>query len=69
MTSKTFEVPNIGCAGCVAAITNELSDISGVHAVNGDVASKSVRIEFEAPATLRSIAAALADIGYPAESR
>ena len=65
MTSKTFEVPNIGCAGCVAAITNELSDISGVHAVNGDVANKSVRIEFEAPATWEAIVATLTEIEYP----
>ena len=42
MTSKTFEVPNIGCAGCVAAIKMELEDLSGVQSVSGDVPSSFI---------------------------
>ncbi|MCY3780856.1 MAG: heavy-metal-associated domain-containing protein [Chloroflexi bacterium] len=65
MTSKTFEVPNIGCAGCVAAIKMELEDLSGVQAVSGDVPSKTIRIEFDAPATWDNIVQSLKEIDYP----
>ncbi|MBZ0282190.1 MAG: cation transporter, partial [Anaerolineae bacterium] len=30
MESKTFQVPNIGCDGCVRTIKTEVSQISGV---------------------------------------
>ncbi len=65
MTNKSFEVPNIGCAGCVAAIKTELEDLSGVQSVSGDVSSKTIQIEFEAPATQDSIVVALTAIDYP----
>lgn len=65
MTSKTFEVPNIGCAGCVQAIKNELGDLNGVQSVTGDVASKSIQIEFEAPASWEGIVQTLNEIDYP----
>ena len=64
MTSKTFEVPNIGCAGCVQAITNELSDLDGVASVNGDVSSKTVHIEYAPPATWEGIVESLKAIDY-----
>jgi copper chaperone CopZ len=64
MTSKTFEVPNIGCAGCVQAIKNELSDLDGVASVSGDVSSKTMHIEYAPPATWESIVATLKEIDY-----
>ena len=65
MTSKTFEVPNIGCAGCVQAITNELGELSGVQCVSGDLPSKTIAIEFDAPASWDSIAQTLREMNYP----
>lgn len=65
MTSKTFEVPNIGCAGCVQAIKNELSDHDGVASVSGDVSSKTMYIEFAPPATWEGIVETLQEIDYP----
>ena len=65
MTNKTFEVPNIGCAGCVQAIKNELGEIGGVSAVEGDLPSKTIRVEFDAPASWEGIVAALHEIDYP----
>ncbi|MDE2821562.1 MAG: heavy-metal-associated domain-containing protein [Chloroflexota bacterium] len=65
MTSKSFQVPNIGCAGCVAAIKTELEDLSGVQTVSGDLPSKTIQIEFETPATWDNIVATLKDIDYP----
>lgn len=65
MTSKTFEVPNIGCAGCVQAISNELSDLDGVASVSGDVGSKTMQVEYAPPASWEGIVEALKEIDYP----
>lgn len=65
MTSKTFAVPNIGCAGCVQAISNELSDLEGVASVSGDVSSKTMQVEYVPPATWEGIVATLKEIDYP----
>lgn len=64
MTTKTFEVPNIGCAGCVQAITNELSDLEGVASVSGDVGSKTMQVEYAPPATWEGIVESLKAIDY-----
>lgn len=69
MTSKSFEVPNIGCAGCVAAIKMELEDLAGVSVVTGDLSSKTMQIEFEAPATWDGIVKTLNEIDYPPAAR
>ena len=65
MTSKTFEVPNIGCAGCVQAIKVELEDLAGVQAVSGDVPSKTINVDFDAPANWDAIVLTLKEIDYP----
>ena len=68
MSKLTFEVPNIGCAGCVQAIKLELSDLAGVASVNGDVGTREIQVEFEAPATRETIVATLKEIDYPPAS-
>ncbi|MCY4073658.1 MAG: heavy-metal-associated domain-containing protein [Chloroflexi bacterium] len=68
MTSKSFEVPSIGCAGCVQAIKMELEDLAGVQAVSGDVPSKTIQIDFDAPASWDAIVQALKGIDYPPAS-
>lgn len=65
MESKTFQVPNIGCNGCVNTIKNEVSQIAGVKVVNGAVATKTVTVEWDAPATWQQIEATLKEIEYP----
>jgi copper chaperone CopZ len=66
MATQTFNVPNITCGHCVAAIKDELSELSGVQSVNGDPATKDVTVDFEAPATEDQIKAKLTEINYPA---
>lgn len=66
MTTKTFEVPNIGCNGCVQSIKSELSDIQGVASVEGEVASRMVTIEYGDPASWEKISSTLEAIDYPA---
>jgi copper chaperone CopZ len=67
--SKTFIVPAIGCDGCVRTIKTELSALPGVQRVEGVVDTRTVTVEWQAPATWAQIAATLADIAYaPAEA-
>jgi copper chaperone CopZ len=49
------------------SIKNELGDLEGVSAVDGDPDLKSMTVTWEAPATLESIKAQLSEINYPAE--
>ncbi|MAU09076.1 MAG: heavy metal transporter [Anaerolineaceae bacterium] len=65
MEKKVFQVPNIGCGGCVSAIENELNDLEGIAAVKGEVDSKMVTVEYSEPATWDKIVAALTEIEYP----
>ena len=65
MERKTFQVPNIGCDGCVRTIKNEVGLISGVKQVDGVVATKTVTVEWETPATWQQIEETLKEIEYP----
>ena len=66
MEKTTFSIPNISCGHCVMSIKNELSDLEGVSAVDGDQDTKSMTVAWEAPATLEIIKAQLREINYPA---
>ncbi len=65
MQETTFSIPNISCGHCVMSIKNELGDLEGVNAVDGDPDSKSMTVTWDAPATLESIKAHLQEINYP----
>jgi copper chaperone len=67
MEKKTLSVPNISCGHCVMSIKNELSEIEGVHSVEGDPGAKSITVEWDAPATLDMLKERLNQINYPAE--
>jgi copper chaperone CopZ len=49
-------------------IKNELSEIKGVSNVEGNPASKTVIVEWDAPATLDQIQDTLKEINFPAVS-
>ena len=66
MEKTTFTIPNISCGHCGMSIKNELSDLEGVSAVDGDPDLKSMTVAWEAPATLEIIKAQLREINYPA---
>ena len=63
---QTFSIPNISCGHCVMTIKNELGEIKGVSKVEGDPASKTVIVEWDAPATPDQIRATLKEINFPA---
>ncbi len=66
MTSQTFYVPNISCGHCIMTIEREVSEMAGISKVSADVGTKTVTVEWEAPATVDSIKSLLAEINYPA---
>ena len=65
MTNKTFQVPNISCNHCVMTIKRELGELEGVASVTGDVETKTVTIEWDAPATWDGVKDLLTEINYP----
>jgi copper chaperone CopZ len=68
METKTFQVPNIGCDGCVNAIKNELKGVPGVQRVDASVDTKMVTVQWTDPASWTKIVDVLTEIEYaPAE--
>jgi copper chaperone CopZ len=65
MDKKTFQVPAIGCQGCVNTIVNELNDIAGVEHVEGNKDTRMVTVAWDTPADWDQIKAALVEIEYP----
>jgi copper chaperone len=66
MDKQTFHIPNISCGHCTMTIENELKELDGVNSVQGNVADKTVTVEYNAPMTKDKILATLKEINYPA---
>ena len=64
MEHKSFTVPNIGCDNCVRTIVTELSQKQGIRKVEGDVQTKRVSVDWEAPMTWEAIVETLDEIDY-----
>ena len=67
MTTLTYKIPNINCNHCVHTIKSEVSEIEGVSQVDGDPATKQVKVTFESPATEEKILSVLKEINYSPE--
>lgn len=67
MTQETLTVPNISCGHCVSAIESELADVEGVTSVKADTDTKTVVVQWNAPASIDQIRATLSEINYPAQ--
>ncbi len=66
MVKQTLSIPNISCGHCVMSIKNELQELDGVMAVDGDPDKKNITVEWDAPATIEKIHETLKEINYPA---
>ena len=66
MAQETFKVPNISCGHCVSAIESELADVQGVTSVKADADTKTVTVQWDAPASIEGIRATMTEINYPA---
>lgn len=65
MSTITYFVPNISCMHCVRTIQNEIGEIQGVQAVEANLNSKNVTIQYDSPVTPEALEATLVEINYP----
>ena len=47
MTDRTFNVPEMSCGHCKAAVEGELSKLSGVERANADVENGTVEVSYD----------------------
>ncbi|PTR31248.1 copper ion binding protein [Rhodococcus sp. OK519] len=60
----TYLVKGMTCQHCAAAVTEEISDLSGVTGVDVDVESGRVVVSSESPLDTIAVAAAVSEAGY-----
>ena len=66
MTTTTFLVPGMTCGHCQGAVTDELSKINGVTAVDVDLDTKKVSFESDAAVEWQTIVDAIDEAGFEA---
>jgi copper ion binding protein len=64
MATERFQVPEVSCQHCVAAITKEVSAIPGVQQVHVALDSKMVTVEHDEQVSSAAIVAAINEAGY-----
>lgn len=64
MTTTTFNVEGMTCGHCVAAVTEELSKIAGVTAVDVDLKTGEVGLTSDVPVERSVVEAAVDEAGY-----
>jgi copper chaperone len=47
MTARTFNVPEMSCGHCKAAVEGELSKLSGVERSNADLEKGTVEVSYD----------------------
>ena len=64
MTTSTYTVVGMTCGHCVASVTEELTEVPGVDAVQVDLASGLVTLTSAAPLDDARVRAAVDEAGY-----
>jgi copper chaperone len=65
MTEKTFNVPDMSCGHCKAAIEGELNKLSGVEAASADIEKGTVEVSYdEDTVTTEQLKGAIEEAGY-----
>ena len=67
MPCQTLHISDISCNHCINTIKDELGEMPGVISISGDVAAKTITINWQQPASLNDILTVLEDIGYPTD--
>ena len=67
MTDRMYTVTGMTCAHCVASVTEEVSEVSGVESVDVDLASGRVAVSGQG-FTDDAVRAAVEDAGYEVAS-
>lgn len=63
-TVQTFTVTGMTCGHCVASVTEEVSELTGVESVDVDLATGSVTITSSQPLEDDAVRAAVEEAGY-----
>ena len=67
MTTETYTVTGMTCAHCVAAVTDELTTLTGVDSVSVDLVAGGdsiVTVGSDAPLDAAAVAEAVDEAGY-----
>jgi len=65
MTEKTFNVPDMSCGHCKAAVEGELNRLSGVERASADVENGVVEVSYdERRVTTEQLEGAIEEAGY-----
>ena len=62
--SSEYTVTGMTCAHCVASVTEEVQEISGVSDVQVDLSTGSLRLTSEQPISDADVRAAVEEAGY-----
>lgn len=68
MTERTYNVPEVHCEHCVAAINRELGQIQGIGRIEVNLDEKTVTVEADEEVTDAVIAAGLYEAGFDVEN-
>ena len=69
MATSVLNVPDISCGHCQATITHALTPLDGVRAVNVDIPTRQVTVDYDpAIVGLDRMKEVLAEEDYPVES-
>ncbi|RFU19828.1 heavy-metal-associated domain-containing protein [Geodermatophilus marinus] len=69
MTTTRYTVTGMTCAHCVSAVTEEVSAVAGVTAVDVDLASGALAVTSDRPVDEAAVAAAVDEAGYALADR
>ena len=64
MTTATYTVTGMTCGHCVSAVTEEVTQVPGVTAVDVDLASGRLTVTSDDPVADEAVRAAVDEAGY-----
>lgn len=64
MNEHTYRVPEVSCQHCVAAITDELTKLGGVHQVDVNLETKLVTVKHDDAVSDDQLRHGIAEAGY-----
>ncbi len=64
MSTATYTVVGMTCGHCVSAVTEEVSQVPGVTAVDVDLASGGLTVASDVPVEETAVRAAVEEAGY-----
>ena len=66
MKNDKFQVTGMTCAACSAHVEKAVAGVAGVHAVSVSLLMNNMTVEYDEPATVQTICAAVEAVGYGA---